>query len=195
MLTSIADAFDSTNRPNDKLLINKGVLKVESRNCVEWFWSLHGDLKTIQTWMNWYRGGWVGWSVGGGDTLVSRESCHGVAVTEVVGRGGGESWGLRHGDLHGLQHFLHRLHRAFVLLLPTARHLGETERERGVDERTSFHLQCFWTYYVLTQTLWRVRIHDILMLKDKNLCTIPIFPCRGCIHKALLTCSKREKST
>lgn len=39
MLTSIADAFDSTNRPNDKLLIiNKGVLKVESRNCVDWFW-------------------------------------------------------------------------------------------------------------------------------------------------------------
>lgn len=37
-LTSIADACDSTNRPNDKLLIiNKGVLKVESRNCVEWF--------------------------------------------------------------------------------------------------------------------------------------------------------------
>ncbi len=38
----------------------------------------------IQRWL-----GWVVWSVGGGDTLVSRESCHGVAVTEVVGRGGG----------------------------------------------------------------------------------------------------------
>lgn len=42
----------------------------------------------IQRWL-----GWVVWSVGGGsgDTLVSRESCHGVAVTEVVGRGGGRA--------------------------------------------------------------------------------------------------------
>lgn len=37
MLTSVVDTFDSTTSPNDKLLIiNKGVLTVESRN-VEWF--------------------------------------------------------------------------------------------------------------------------------------------------------------
>lgn len=91
-LTSVADAFDSTTRPNDKLLIiNKGVLPVESRN-VEWF----GLSEAYQETSKQYKDGWTDIEVVGlgglvcgwwWSTPVSRESCHGVVVTEVVGRG------------------------------------------------------------------------------------------------------------
>lgn len=137
MLTSIADAFDSTNRPNDKLLIiNKGVLKVESRNCVDWFWVSNAYPETPKQ----YKDGWadievvgLGWvGLGGLWVVVVYSSEQGELPWCCGDRDcgkGGQSWGLRHGDLHGLQHFLNRLHRAFVLFLPTARHLGEIERE------------------------------------------------------------------
>lgn len=78
-----------------------------------------------------------------------------VAVCEQEGREGrrGDGGRLGHGDLHGLQHLLHRLHGAFVLLGPAAgqlhvregkreadRHrVGQAERKRGGEKRTSAH--------------------------------------------------------
>lgn len=72
------------------------MLKVESRNCVEWFRVSEAYPNTSKQ----YKDGWTDTEVVGLGglvcgwwwwcTLVSRESCHGVVVTEVVGRGGAE---------------------------------------------------------------------------------------------------------
>lgn len=152
------------------------MLTVESRN-VEWF----GESEAYPETSKQYKDGWTDIEVVGlgglvcgwwWSTLVSRESCHGVVVTEVVGRGGTElrfktwwsAWTPTFPPLPSPSICSPSSHG-----LPSRRN-----RERGVDERTSFHLQCFWTYYVLTQTFWSVRLHNMLMLKYKYLCTIPI---------------------
>lgn len=46
---------------------------------------------------------------------------------------GQEEGRLGHGDLHGLQHLLHRLHGAFVLLGPTTSHLRVREKVKKRD--------------------------------------------------------------
>lgn len=131
--------------------------------------SLFGDLKTIQRWMNWYRGGWVGWS---GLWVV-------VMVVVVYSSEQGElPWccGDRGCGKGGTELRFKTWWSAWTPTFPPPPSLSicspsshgppsRRNRQRGVGERTSFHLQCFWTYYVLTQILWCDRFHDILMLE------------------------------
>lgn len=67
----------------------------------------------------------------GGCTALSQQSC----LVERCRRGGGcksWGWGLGHGD--GLQHLLHGLHGAFVLLCPATGQLHDRE-----EKKTSAH--------------------------------------------------------
>lgn len=138
-------------------------------------WSLPGDLKTIQRWMNWYRGGWFGWS--GLWVVVEYSSEQGELPWYCGDRGCGKGGGteLRFKTWWSAWTPTFPPLPSPSICSPSSHGLpSRRNRERGVDERTSFHLQCFWTYYVLTQTFLSVRLHNMLTLKDKYLCMIPI---------------------